>query len=351
MATTTTDFYLKSTDGWVQIATAADLNIIKGPRRRPWSLYAGASPPSTSDTPASANLSYTGRPVAATKAVGTLTLEDETGAGQAVVDGDTVKIGDQTYTFKTTPAIAYDVQVAAGNVANAAALVAIINSGNALTAAHPTFEASAASRVVTITALLNGTAVNAVDTIATSAGMAFGAATPVDGVAGEIITLAGSVYRFATTLSAPLRVAGNLPGEVQIGANSDGDYANLTAAVNGSGTPGTTYGIGTTAHPSNIGALAIPGSDDVLFTAGPGDNGIAVSEGLTNAAFDGGVTALAGGAPAPRGMTFGTMSFEDNHEMALPNVDGNVYARVLGGDVFVPSDAPLHFSVIAITSA
>jgi hypothetical protein len=48
-------------------------------------------------------------------------------------------------------------------------------------------------------------------------------------------------------------------------------------------------------------------------------------------------------------MTFGTQGEEDNHEMALPNLDGNVYVRVLGGNVGVPSDAPLHFSVITKT--
>lgn len=348
MASTTADFYIDANDGWVAVAGAADLNIIKGPRSQPWSLYVGASPPSTSATAASVNLSYSGRPTAATKAVATLTFEDDAGAGDAVVEDDTVELGSVTYTFKNVPAAAGEVLVGADNLESAANLVAAIQ-GDALNDPHPQFEASAASLVVTVTALLVGTAVNAVATVATSDGMAFGAATPVDGVAGETITLAGAVYTFVVALSKPAHVAGGVANEVLAGANAAGDYNNIAAAVNGTGTEGTTYGTDTVSRPSNIFATN-DGVDDIVFAAGPSDNGIAVSEALSNASFDGGLTALAGGAPAPRGMTFGSQSWEDNHEMALPNLDGTAYVRVLGEVISLPGRAPLHFAVITIST-
>lgn len=79
MSTTTTDYYIKPGDGWVQVATAADTNVIKGPPRDPWALYAGASPPSTSDTLPSAVLAYSGQPATT----------------------NTITIGGHVYTFKT----------------------------------------------------------------------------------------------------------------------------------------------------------------------------------------------------------------------------------------------------------
>lgn len=357
-ATTTTDFYIKPSDGWVAVASAATMNIIKGPPRTPWFLYCGASPPSTSDTPASVNLSYTGQPTGAIKATGALTFEDDTGAGDKVANNEVVVIGSRTYTFKTAlTGAANEVLIGAHNTNAAANLVAAINGAAGAgttygtgTVANDTFVASLATLVLTITALLNGTAANGKVTTTTSAGAAWGAGTTASGTVGDNITLAGVVYTMVAALSQPLRVAGNLPGEVLVAGSSDLTYANLESAVNGAAGAGTAYGIGTTSHPSNIGATLTSSSDDLLFAAGPSDNGIAVSEALTNASFDGALTALAGGAPAPKGMGFSVGGLEDSHEIALPGLTANAYVRLSEHRNQLADTVAKHFSVIAITA-
>lgn len=329
MAEGTTELFLKPRDGWVAAVTGPEQHVLLHAPRNAFAVYVGASPPSASDTPASANLSYTGRPTAGTKASAVLTFEDDADTGDPVIEDDTVEIGSVTYTFKAVPAAEFDVLLGADNLESAANLVDVVQNGNALTDPNPEFEAAAVALVVTFTALLNGTALNAADSIATSGGMAFGAATPVDGVAGQTLTLAGTVYTFVTTLSKPARVAGGSANEVLIGADADGDYTNLEAAVNGTGTAGTTYGTGTTHHPSNVRAVLVAGSDDLGFFGGPGDNGIAISETLSNATLDGSATALAGGAPAPKGIQLGNLTMDFDATFRIDDLQGNVYVRAL----------------------
>lgn len=330
MAEGTTELSLRPQDGWVAAVTGPEQHVLIRSGRSHIGVAVGASAPSLNDTSASANLSYSGRPTPATKAVATLTFEDDGDTGDPVADGDTIEIGSVTYTFVDGPVAAEnEVLIGADNLESAANLVALVQDGDAFTDPNPEFSAAAVSLVVTFTALLNGTALNAVDTIATSGGAAFGAATPVDGVAGNTITVAGQTYRFVTTLSLPLRAAGGLPNEVIIGANQDGDYTNLAAAFNGTGTEGTTYGNDTVSRPEGLLATLTAGSDDLAFSGGPSQNGIAVSEALDNAAFDGGATALSGGALAVKGFQLGAVTADYEETLRLDDVQGNVYVRAL----------------------
>lgn len=109
---------------------------------------------------------------------GTLATGTLTSTGTAATDGDQVKIGDITYTFVT-----------------------------ALSEAK-------ATAVFTLTDVLTE---------------------------GETITIEGITYTMRATPTAPY--------DVDIGASAAISLDNLKAAINDSGTEGTTYGTGTEAHP------------------------------------------------------------------------------------------------------
>jgi hypothetical protein len=203
MAEGTTEFRIKASDGWVAVVTGGATHALISAAKRPFALAVGASPPVTSDTPASANISYTGQPA----------------------DTNTLVIAGQTYTFKT-------------------------------------------------------------------------ALTPT-------------------------------AGEVLIGADQDASYANLAAAINGLGVPGTDYAAGTVSHPSGLSAEHLPASDDLTIRGTAAQNGVAVSETLANAAFDGAATSLAGGVVAIEGMVFGSRTWDDQMVAQLDGLTGNAYVRAL----------------------
>jgi hypothetical protein len=92
-------------------------------------------------------------PVAAS---GTITLDDLPSAG------DEVSIGGVLYTFAVAVVDPYDVLIGADDDATAANLAASINGDVLGTPANPLVSASAALNVVTVTALIKGTAGNAI---------------------------------------------------------------------------------------------------------------------------------------------------------------------------------------------
>ncbi len=108
----------------------------------------------------------------------------------------------------------------------------------------------------------------------------------------QTATVGNKVYTFQTTLT-------NVDGNVLIGANAAASIVNLAAAVNlGSGS-GTTYAAAMTANVNCIGEA----TSATVFTAkarqaGTSGNSIKVAETLTNAAWAGGGTVLAGGVDA-----------------------------------------------------
>lgn len=106
-------------------------------------------------------------------------------------------------------------------------------------------------------------------------------------VNGETVTIGGVVYTFVTALASAF--------DVLIGAAATNSIDNLIAAINGAAGEGSTYGTGTTAHPT-VGAAAGVGDtmDVTADTAGTAGNSIATTETMTAGSW--GASTLEGGA-------------------------------------------------------
>lgn len=128
--------------------------------------------------------------VSAEGAVLTAATEDLTFTG-AGSEGDTITIGSVTYTLRAAPVAAYDVDIGADETGTAANLVAAITAGagegttyGTGTLVHPDVDASSALGVLTATALVTGTAGNAITVSEDSADASWGAAN-LSGGTGE----------------------------------------------------------------------------------------------------------------------------------------------------------------------
>ncbi len=138
--------------------------------------------------------------VASVQATETLTF-----TGQPL-DTETVTLGSTVYTFKTTPASAYDVQISTVDVDQSVMnLIDAVNATGLRTGAyfagtlvHPTVSAAqGAGDTVTITALLAGTAGNSLASTETLTNGSFGAATLSGGLAtGALVSQTTAVEVF-----------------------------------------------------------------------------------------------------------------------------------------------------------
>lgn len=111
----------------------------------------------------------------------------------------------------------------------------------------------------------------------------------------DTVTIDGIVYTFTQTLTA---VAG--PHEVEGGASLTASLANLAHAINGTGTPGTSYGLATPPHPS---VKASASTNTLTLTArvpGTVGNGIVVAGDDTGWTFN---TPTAGGLDPAESLT------------------------------------------------
>lgn len=108
---------------------------------------------------------------------------------------------------------------------------------------------------------------------------------------GDTVTIGGVVYSFETgAIDAAFKV--------DVGGDQDASLANLVAAINLTGTAGTTYGMGTTENPV-VRATADADNNNLIATAktpGSAGNSIVLAESSTALAWDGSATALSGGA-------------------------------------------------------
>ena len=251
----------------------------------------------------------------ASYAGGTLTLPVNPDAGNSIV------IGSTTYTFQTGAAVgAGQVQIGGSAGATLQNLASAVN-GNSLNTANASAGASASSNTVTFTAKALGGAGDSVAMSGTLTSVTVAGNWTSTGAAGELgggsdatigyayldtngaiangntVTLGSTTYTFVSALSG-------VPNEVLIGDYSaDGNYgsmANLTSALNGTGTSGVDYSTGTVANTVVGGwfAAGVPSSCELLLRAvmsGP-SSGIPVGStggALSIAPFSGGSNVVA----------------------------------------------------------
>lgn len=101
--------------------------------------------------------------------------------------GDTVEVGDVTYSFVAVPAMPYDVDIGASLGDSASNLAAAINGGAGSAStfynspAHPDVSATVNAGVVTVTALSSGTAGNGIPVAKSGAAITVGGAATTGG--------------------------------------------------------------------------------------------------------------------------------------------------------------------------
>lgn len=105
---------------------------------------------------------------------------------------------------------------------------------------------------------------------------------------GDTVTIGSQVYRFKNTMAQAY--------DVKIGADADASLANLRAAINGTGTPGTEYFAGTVIHPNvSCGAVTAHAVTVTAKVKGAGGNSIAIAESAVTLSWAGAATLLSGG--------------------------------------------------------
>jgi hypothetical protein len=270
---------------------------------------------------ANTEIASTGASVAATHASGTLTVSGATNFKDAVkasavltsdntnvTAGKVVVIGDITYTFRVTPAAAYDVKIgtdAADTMTNL--FKAITDTGNGANyfdaiVANPSVDAVLTSAlVITVTAKTAGTAGNSIAATEDDSHLDWDGSntTLTGGLAAETVTIGTKVYTFKDTLTG-------VANEVKIAATSALSLANLKKAINASGIAGVDYGFDTVAH-TQVVCYTSDATTAVIKARVVGDslNALATTETCAAAAW-GGSTLVDGVATTSSTVTIGT---------------------------------------------
>jgi len=141
------------------------------------------------------------------RAFGTLTIVTAVPS-----DGETVTIGTTVYTFRTTPSLAYEVDIGATIAAQTVLLENAINANGvpgvttfgAGTLAHPQVTATSTATTVVVTAIDYGTPGNAIATTETMTNGSWGAATLASGAGGVLL---GLCVKRAEALDTTVRVS------------------------------------------------------------------------------------------------------------------------------------------------
>ena len=241
-----------------------------------------AANPSDADTMTIGGKAYTFDAHPSVAAQGTLTV------ATIPTDGDTMTIGGKVYTFQTVLTDT-DGNIAIGTLTGTRLnIVAAINVTTppgtqyaASTVQHPTVSAAVVGTNVVLTARTPGTAGNSIPTV-------------------EAFTAVGNVFDAATlgTTTPGVDALPNTDGHILVGANVAATQANIVAAVNLTGTPGTQYAAATTLHPTVSAAIVGPNLVFTAKTTGPAGNAIATTETFTAAGNVFGAATLAGGVNA-----------------------------------------------------
>lgn len=242
-----------------------------------WVPNVGTFTISTNPTNAKATsvLTLTGNALRA-NAVGTLTLV----ANPA--NTETVTIDARVYTFQTVLTnVNGNVLIGATASDTLDNLIAAITLGAgsgttyaAATVLHATVTAAAgAGDTMTATAKTSGTGGNSIATTdgMGDAGNVWGAVTLENGATAETVTIGATVYTFVNHLTTAFHVL--------IGAAATNTLDNLIAAINLAAGAGTTYGTGTTAHPTVTAAAGAGDTMDITaILRGTAGNSIATTD-------------------------------------------------------------------------
>ena len=236
----------------------------------------------------------------------------------APTNGQTITVGGQTYTFVTALTGAANQVALGGSEAQAILnLQAAINGAaggsgiayGAGTVANASVSATAVTgTTITLKALVNGTAGNAIGY--SSSGANWGAAGNLaGGVAGATVTVGGQTYTFVNALSTT-----ETANEVVATSEATG-LTNLAAAVNGTG--GNGYSANTTAN-TQVTAGTSTGTTLAFTASTPGTSGNFIATAATGAVpgtwgsvdFTGGTaTGTAPSAAAGDTVTVGTQTY------------------------------------------
>ena len=253
-----------------------------------------------------------------TKATGVLTLTGNivpgvhaesvlTSDGTVPSSGDTVTIGDETYTFVSSlsdPAIPFEVVIGTSAATALDNLKAAINLSAGAGSVYGTGTTKNTSVVATdntdttqkVVARVPGTAGNSIAVSETSNHLSWGGSTLGGGVNAETVSINGRAYSFVTVLSE-INGADAIADQVLFGSDSSVALDNLKLAVNAEGTAGSSYSTGTI---KNADVLATTNESNAqtfeALVSGSAGNAITTTTTIVNGSF-GGAT-LSGGSDA-----------------------------------------------------
>lgn len=255
-----------------------------------------------------------------TKATGVLTLTDDiipgvhaesvlTSDGTIPSSGDTVTIGDKTYTYTfvsslSDPAIPFEVVIGTSAATALDNLKAAINLSAGAGSVYGTGTTKNTSVVATdntdttqkVVARVPGTAGNSIAVSETSNHLSWGGSTLGGGVDAETVSINGRAYSFVTVLSE-INGADAIADQVLFGSDSSVALDNLKLAVNAEGTAGSSYSTGTI---KNADVLATTNESNAqtfeALVSGSAGNAITTTTTIVNGSF-GGAT-LSGGSDA-----------------------------------------------------
>ena len=253
-----------------------------------------------------------------TKATGVLTLTGNivpgvhaesvlTSDGTIPSSGDTVTIGDKTYTFVSSlsdPAIPFEVVIGTSAATALDNLKAAINLSAGAGSVYGTGTTKNTSVVATdntdttqkVVARVPGTAGNSIAVSETSNHLSWGGSTLGGGVNAETVSINGRAYSFVTVLSE-INGADAIADQVLFGSDSSVALDNLKLAVNAEGTAGSSYSTGTI---KNADVLATTNESNAqtfeALVSGSAGNAITTTTTIVNGSF-GGAT-LSGGSDA-----------------------------------------------------
>ena len=254
-----------------------------------------------------------------TKATGVLTLTGNivpgvhaesvlTSDGTIPSSGDTVTIGDKTYTFVSSlsdPAIPNKVVIGTSAATALDNLKAAINLSAGAGSVYGTGTTKNTSVVATdntdttqkVVARVPGTAGNSIAVSETSDHLSWGGSTLGGGVDAETVSINGRAYSFVTVLSE-INGADAIADQVLFGSDSSVALDNLKLAVNAEGTAGSSYSTGTI---KNADVLATTNESNAqtfeALVSGSAGNAITTTTTIVNGSF-GGATYLSGGSDA-----------------------------------------------------